>query len=95
MEQLMQSQELQERERGGWGRRERVGEKGERRGGGSGEGRGGEEGPAQQRLRGQGWGARLAWGTARSVPPQHQWSSRVCLMYQNRASARTPGAQAH
>lgn len=60
---------------------------------GEGEGRGREEGTAQQRLRGQGWGARLAWGTARSIPPQHQWSSRVWLIYRDWASPQTHGAQ--
>ena len=54
MEQLMQSQELQERVRGGWGRRERVGEEGE------GWGEGGEEGRREWGREGRGGGASSA-----------------------------------
>ena len=56
MEQLMQSQELQERVRGGWGRRERGGEEGE------GWGEGGEEGR-------RGWGREGRTGPQQSPEP--------------------------
>lgn len=65
------------REEGEGGRERR--EEGE-----AGEGGGGASSAEAQRA---GMGrARLAWGTTRSVPPQHLWSSRVCLMHRDWAS---------